>query len=81
MTVERYLSVRIIKWRTSYFKHKHAIILSIVMGLILSIMNTSFVSFIEYDPVKTNITCFISYGFIKTMNVSIFSKNFDFNFK
>ena len=38
MTVERYLSARIIKWRSSYFKSKQAVILSIVMGIILTIM-------------------------------------------
>ena len=71
MTVERYLSARIIKWRSSYFKSKQAVILSIVMGIILTIMNASFVSFIDFDTAATNITCLISDGNIETMNVSI----------
>jgi hypothetical protein len=76
MTVERYLSIRIIKWRSSYFKSKQAVILSIVMGIILIIINGSLVSFIDYDTAKTNITCLISNGNIDTMSVSIFRIQF-----
>jgi hypothetical protein len=76
MTVERYLSIRIIKWRSSYFKSKQAVILSIVMGIILTIINGSFVSFIDYDTATTNITYLISKGNIDTMSVSIFCIQF-----
>jgi hypothetical protein len=70
MTVERYLSIRIIKWRLSYFKTKEAIILSISMGFILSIMNASLVSFIDFDTAKTNITCFVDEQFTRIMQVN-----------
>jgi hypothetical protein len=70
MTVERYLSIRIIKWRLSYFKTKEAIILSISMGLFLSIMNASLVSFIDFDTAKTNITCFVDEQFTRIMQVN-----------
>ena len=57
MTIERYLSVKIRKWRTKYFKSKTAVIVSISVGLAIIIMNMTFVSLIDYDTATTNITC------------------------
>jgi hypothetical protein len=72
MSIERYLSVQILKWRTDYFKSKHAIIVSLTMGLILATINLSFVLNIHYDTEKTNITCFLDDVFSAIMIVSYF---------
>lgn len=69
MSFERYLSVRVIKWRTSYFKTKEAFILSIFTGLILSIINVSFVSLIDYDT-NNNETCLVDDIYSIEMRVS-----------
>ena len=71
MSIERYLSVRIIKWRTSYFKTNGAIFASIAMLIILVIINLSFVLFINYDTAETNITCFVDDVFTHDMEVSM----------
>lgn len=73
MSVERFLSVRIIKWRTSYFKTRESVIASIAMLIVLIIMNFSFAAFIDYDTAETNVTCFTSDGFTNVMQVSISS--------
>ncbi len=72
MSMERYLSVQILKWRTDYFKSKHAIIVSLAIGLIISTINLSFVLNIHYDTEKTNITCFFNDVFAAIMIVSYF---------
>ena len=73
MSIDRYLSVKIKKWRAQYFKSKTAIILSICVGAAIMIMNLTFVSLISYDSVKSNITCFTHNVFAKQMQV--YSKN------
>ena len=70
MTIDRYLSIRSIKWRTVYFKSKQSIIASISIGLILLTMNASFVLFIDYDTTKTNTTCFSDDVFYKIFTVT-----------
>ena len=69
MSTERFLSARIVKWRSSYFKTREAIILSISIGVIIMIINTSFVSLMDYDTATTNITCLVSDMNIVTMQV------------
>ena len=71
MTTDRYLSIRILKWRTVYFKSKQSIILSVSVGLILLIMNVFFVSFIDYDTSRTNVTCFFDDTFAITLKVNV----------
>ena len=43
--------------------------LSICVGAAIMIMNLTFVSLINYDTVKTNITCFTESVFIEQMQV------------
>ena len=69
MSLERYFSVKIRKWRIVYFKPKTAILISISMGVILFIINMTFVSLINYDTKATNITCYIDDNFTKDMEV------------
>ena len=72
MTIERYLSVKIRKWRTKYFKSKTAVIVSISVGLAIIIMNMTFVSLIDYDTATTNITCLTDNYIIQQMTVKLF---------
>jgi hypothetical protein len=72
MTVERYLSVKIKKWRLTLFKTKAAIIVSIILGIILLTLNMTLSLLIDYDTKATNITCFVSDDFTKTMQVRLF---------
>jgi hypothetical protein len=72
MTVERYLSVKIKKWRLTLFKTKAAIIVSIILGIILLTLNMTLSLLIDYDTKATNITCFVSDDFTKTMQVRVF---------
>jgi hypothetical protein len=69
ISIERYLSLKIKKWRILYFKPIEAFILSIAIGIFICSMNLTLVLFIDYDMKKTNTTCFLSDNFIVSMRV------------
>ena len=69
MSIDRYLSVKLIKWRTEYFKSKTAVKFSICVGVVIMVMNLTFGSLINYDTAKSNITCFTDIAFIKQIKV------------
>ena len=70
MSIDRYLSVKIKKWRAQYLKSKTAVILSISVGAVIMLMNLTFVSLINYDTAQSNITCFTDNVYISQMQVN-----------
>lgn len=61
MTYERYLSTRIIKWRTHYFNSFRALIVCLITTGLLIVMNSSFAITLEYVniyKINDSVECF-----------------------
>jgi hypothetical protein len=69
MSLELFLSVRIRKWRSQYFKPKSALIVSIIAILTIFSLNFGMAVFMVYDK-NPNANCFVSDFYTKSMQVS-----------